>query len=136
MAGPRQSERSTGPSRRAVDAHVGHRVRQRRRELAVSRRQLADALGVSQEQVRRYEAGLATIVASRLYAIGQLLDVPAGHFFEGLAAKPAAPGAAREARGAPNDPELRRFVAAFWSIGDGGARRALLGLIEAIAETS
>jgi transcriptional regulator with XRE-family HTH domain len=115
-----------------VDAHVGRLVSDRRRALAMSRSQLAQALGISQEQVRRYEAGQATIVASRLYAIGQILGVPVNHFFEGIASASPRP---RPAAGGPRDPELRRVVEAFWAIGDNDSRRALLTLIEAIAES-
>jgi len=134
MAGPPRSNRSTITPQRFVDTHVGRRVSDRRRELLLSRGQLAEALGISPEQVRRYESGRATIVASRLYAIAQLLGVPASHFFEGIAAP--APAARPIATVGPSDPELRRIIEAFWAIGDRDARGALITLIEAIAEST
>jgi transcriptional regulator with XRE-family HTH domain len=69
---------------RLIDAHVGRRVRERRTDLAISRSELARLLGISAEQLRRCEAGLASLVASRLHEIGAALAVPASYFFEGL----------------------------------------------------
>ena len=84
MADGQRKGRSLSSLARNVDAHVGRRIRERRSELAVSRSQLAQLLKISQEQVRRYEAGAAAIVASRLHEIGHALGVPASHFFEGF----------------------------------------------------
>ena len=134
MAGSKRPRSAPSASGRPVDIHVGRRVGERRRALAMSRAEFAEALGMSQEQVRRYESGLATIVASRLYTIGQLLGVPASHFFDGLAGPSAADPVAPTPI-PPPAPELRRLLEAFWTIGDDRARRALLRLIETIADS-
>lgn len=67
-----------------IDVHVGRRVRLRRRELGVSQQRLAEGLGLTFQQVQKYERGANRISASKLYEIGRLLSVPIGWFFEGL----------------------------------------------------
>ena len=67
-----------------VDVHVGLRIRSRRKELGISQTALADAVGVSFQQIQKNERGFNRVSASRLWAIGKALDVPPAYFFEGL----------------------------------------------------
>src|ERR1700744_379526 len=67
-----------------VDIHVGLQVRLRRKELKISQEKLAEALGLTFQQVQKYERGANRISASKLYEISQALNVPIGWFFEGL----------------------------------------------------
>ena len=67
-----------------VDVHVGSRVRQRRWILGITQQALAEELGVTFQQVQKYEMGVNRISASRLWAIARLLGVPVEFFFEGL----------------------------------------------------
>lgn len=67
-----------------IDMHVGKLIRARRRAIGVSQHQLAEAVGVSFQQVQKYELGSNRVSASKLFAIGQALGVPAGSFFDGL----------------------------------------------------
>jgi transcriptional regulator with XRE-family HTH domain len=66
-----------------TDQHVGSRVRMRRKMLAMSQEQLAEALGISYQQVQKCEKGANRIGASRLQQISQVLQVPVAFFFEG-----------------------------------------------------
>jgi transcriptional regulator with XRE-family HTH domain len=66
----------------ATNSHLGSRMRLRRTALGMSRRKLAEALGLSHEQVRKYETGANIVRASRLYAIAIALDVSVSFFFE------------------------------------------------------
>src|SRR5215469_15531272 len=66
-----------------TDQHVGSRVRMRRKMLAMSQEQLAEALGISYQQVQKCEKGANRIGASRLQQISQILQVPIAFFFEG-----------------------------------------------------
>ena len=78
------------PSRKApngIDAHVGGRIRLRRMTLNMAQEKLGDTLGVSFQQIQKYEKGTNRVGASRLQAIAQALDVPVSYFFDG------APGA-------------------------------------------
>src|SRR5262252_6197984 len=65
------------------DKHVGARVRMRRKMLAMSQEQLADALGITYQQVQKNETGINRIAAGRLQQISHILQVPVAFFFEG-----------------------------------------------------
>ncbi len=69
---------------RPVDVHVGSRIRLRRIELGLSQTELADKVGVSFQQLQKYENGKNRVSASRLYAISQKLKSPIAWFFEGV----------------------------------------------------
>ncbi len=75
------------PSARApalVDTHVGSRIRLRRRVLGLSQQQLAEAIGLTFQQVQKYELGKNRVSASKLYDIAGMLAAPVAYFFEGL----------------------------------------------------
>ncbi len=67
-----------------VDTHVGSRIRLRRQVLKMSQEKLGDALGVTFQQVQKYERGANRVGASRLWRMAQVMDVPVGFFYEGL----------------------------------------------------
>lgn len=67
----------------SIDVLVGKRVRERRQALGVSQESLAEALGVSFQQVQKYENGKNRVSASRLYEIAAALDTSISYFFEG-----------------------------------------------------
>jgi transcriptional regulator with XRE-family HTH domain len=91
-----------------TDRHVGSRVRMRRLMLHLSQERLADALGVTFQQVQKYEKGRNRISASRLQQMSDILQVPVPFFFEG------APGSdARSGAGVPDD------ITAFLATTDG-----------------
>ena len=75
-----QTQRAT-----EADRHVGQRIRERRVMLGLSQQQLAQLIGVTYQQAHKYERGLNRISAGRLFEIAQVLGVPIGWFFEGLA---------------------------------------------------
>src|SRR5436309_5988455 len=117
------------PARRADsrDAEVGRRVRSRRLECRLSQTDLADRIGVTFQQVQKYEKGVNRIGAGRLQRISEALDVPITFFFD---ATPHAP-----ARGAESSPETVfgfmqtsgavRIVKAFHKIKSPKARQLL-----------
>ena len=72
-----------------IDKHVGSRVRMRRMMLSMSQEKLGDALGLTFQQVQKYEKGTNRIGASRLQQIAHILQVPVSFFFEGA---PHSPG--------------------------------------------
>src|SRR3954464_12148118 len=74
-----------------IDKHVGSRVRMRRMMLGMSQEKLGDALGLTFQQVQKYEKGTNRIGASRLQQISQTLQVPVSFFFEGAPAGPSGP---------------------------------------------
>ena len=71
-------------SRTTIDAHIGGRIRDRRLLMGLSGRQLAEMIGVTTQQVHKYETGTDRISAGLIYVVAQALNTPISHFFEGL----------------------------------------------------
>ncbi|WP_119165986.1 helix-turn-helix domain-containing protein [Algihabitans albus] len=69
---------------RNIDQHVGRRIRQARALRGLSMEKLAQALGISYQQLQKYEVGSNRVSCGRLWLIGQTLDLPIGFFFDGL----------------------------------------------------
>lgn len=67
-----------------VDLYVGGRIRMRRRSMGVSQERLADDLGLTFQQVQKYERGANRVSASKLYEIARSLKTPVSFFFDGL----------------------------------------------------
>ena len=67
-----------------VDGHVGRRVRERRLALGMSQEKLGNALGISFQQIQKYEVGTNRIAAGRLWDIARALEVDVDYFFEGI----------------------------------------------------
>ncbi len=136
---------SSGKTRRdPIDSHVGSRVRLRRTLLGMSQEKLGQAVGITFQQIQKYERGLNRIGSSRLYQFAQVLDVPVSFFFENLPSDGAPlPGSASlaEPGGAPPPLEDDNFsrretlelVRAFYRIGDRNTRRRIYELIKAVA---
>lgn len=128
-----------------IDRHVGSRVRMRRVMLGMSQEKLGEALGLTFQQVQKYEKGTNRIGASRLQQISRTLDVPPAFFFEG--APLAAPTASEEPRpyGVAEDSApsyLADFLStaeglhlnmAFARIQDPKVRKKIIDLVSALA---
>ena len=118
-------ERGTGKPH-PVDVHVGARVRLRRKLLGMTQTGLGDALGLTFQQVQKYERGINRIGAGRLYDLSRVLDVSIEYFFEDMptaaAARPPAKGhgKAKEPPAYELDPMAKRetleFVRAYYKI--------------------
>jgi transcriptional regulator with XRE-family HTH domain len=67
-----------------VDVHVGRRVRLRRKEMGITQQCLAVSIGLTFQQIQKYERGANRISASKLYEIAHVVSVPMGYFFLGL----------------------------------------------------
>ncbi len=121
-----------------VDIHVGARVRLRRTLLGMSQERLGEALGLTFQQVQKYERGANRIGASRLYDLARALQVPVGFFFDDLP-DGVADGDPPAAGTQDDDPMQRRetieLIRAFYRIQDPTARRRLFELTRSIADT-
>jgi transcriptional regulator with XRE-family HTH domain len=123
-----------------IDKHVGSRVRMRRMMVGMSQEKLGDALGLTFQQVQKYEKGTNRIGASRLQQISHILQVPVAFFFEGA---PNVPGGTEEnLNGAPSPAYVSDFLAtsdglaltkSFMRIKDQKLRRRIVDLVEQIA---
>ena len=79
---PPRKLRDEAPKRpKQVDAHVGSKIRNRREELGLSQMSLGEQVGVSFQQLQKYEAGINRVGASRLAALAKALQVPISYFF-------------------------------------------------------
>lgn len=118
-----------------IDAHVGARMRYRRMLLGMSQEALGEKLGVTFQQVQKYEKGLNRIGASRLYQIATILDVPISFFFADLPESTG--GTDGEADIAPLDfvvtHEGLQLNLAFSRIRDGDTRRRIVDLVRTLA---
>lgn len=123
-----------------IDIHVGSRVRLRRTMLGMSQEKLGDSLGITFQQVQKYEKGTNRVGASRLQNIAGILDVPVAFFFEG------APGegqgsAAGMAESSTNyvvnflsSSEGLQLNRAFVKISDVKVRRRIIDLVKSLAD--
>jgi len=121
---------------KAIDSRLGQRVRARRLEIGMSQERLADLLGVTFQQVQKYERGVNRIAASRLFAIADALDMPVARFFEGLAGGRVS-GVAEERRkdhieDALATPEGAQLMSLFASIKSVKVRRRVIELVRAL----
>ncbi len=91
-----KSRRGRGRGISPIDVHVGARLRQRRTLLGMTQTNLSDAIGVSFQQMQKYEKGTNRISASRLFDLSRILDVPIQFFFDDM---PAAVAASSPAQG-------------------------------------
>lgn len=122
-----------------VDVHVGSRVRLRRTMLSMSQEKLGEHLGITFQQIQKYEKGMNRIGASRLQKISEVLCVPVSFFFEGL---PDEGGTTTgfEEQGAEyvvdpmNSPESVQLNRAFSRISNPKLRKRIVELVRAMAD--
>jgi transcriptional regulator with XRE-family HTH domain len=119
-----------------IDIQVGNRVRIRRMLIGMSQERLGDLLGLTFQQVQKYEKGVNRIGAGRLYEVSRILNVPIDFFYQGVASEPGAP--APEAA-----PPVLEFVSsgeglqlslAFMKIKDIKVRKRVLDLVKSLSE--
>jgi transcriptional regulator with XRE-family HTH domain len=130
-----------------IDVHVGRRLRLRRTLLGMSQERLGELLGLTFQQVQKYERGANRIGSSRLFELGQILDVPVSFFFDDLPAAVggapggyAMPGLAEDSSafdheddGLPLDKrETLELVRAYYRIADPAVRKRLFELAKAL----
>ena len=127
----------------AVDVHVGSRVRQRRTMLGMSQEKLGEALGLTFQQVQKYERGANRIGASRLHHISEVLDVPISYFFEELSpsfTKKRGKKGLEEAQAEyEHDPMAKRetleLVRSYYKIKDPKVRRRIFELTKQLGKS-
>ena len=147
MAGAEQvvgSDRESRPS--PIDVHVGSRIRLRRTLLGMSQERLGEALGLTFQQVQKYERGVNRVGASRLFDLSRVLDVPISFFFDdmpdtltssfGSPAARRATGFAEPSDSFADDTLSRRetleLVRAYYRIGDPSVRKKMFELIKSM----
>ncbi len=112
-----------------IDQHIGQRVRERRIVLGLSQTNLADGLGITFQQLQKYEKGHNRIAAGRLYGCAELLGVSPEYFFEGLEGSD---------QGTPDETrsdEAVKLARAYYRISDPAQRKHVWRLAQAIARS-
>lgn len=137
ITGRRQRAEKPNP----VDVHVGSRVRLRRTLLGMSQEKLGDAIGLTFQQVQKYERGANRVGASRLYDLSRVLDVPVSYFFEELGdAGPSGSTTEQNTESYQSNPMMKRetleLVRAYLRISDPQIKRRLFELAKALASFS
>src|SRR5271154_6552984 len=122
-----------------IDMQVGNRVRIRRMLIGMSQERLGDLLGLTFQQVQKYEKGVNRIGAGRLYEVSRILNVPIDFFYEGLGGT-TQPGAGETEATAPpvmefvSSGEGLQLSLAFMKIKDTKVRKRVLDLVKSLAE--
>lgn len=136
-----RAEREHRPS--PIDVHVGSRVRLRRTLLGMSQEKLGEALGLTFQQVQKYERGVNRIGASRLFDLSRVLDVPIGFFFDDMPPEMGGSqsgrrfGGFQETQDGFEDDTLHRretleLVRAYYRITDPSVRKRVFDLIKSL----
>jgi transcriptional regulator with XRE-family HTH domain len=134
-----------------VDVHVGTRLRQRRTLLAMSQTKLGDAVGLTFQQIQKYERGSNRIGSSRLFEFAKVLDVPVSYFFDEMPAN-ALSGRPMSGRGRKGfgeagtpfeqekDPLIKRetleLVRAYYKIREAQVRKRIFEMVKAVGSAS
>lgn len=121
---------------KSVDIVVGKRVRLRRVAIKMSQEELAKALGITFQQVQKYENGTNRISCSRLYDIARALKTPIGYFFADLSNKPAGPDHIFDQIPTARIKDSAQLIKAFLKISDKSVRRKAIELLESLARSS
>ena len=130
-----------------VDIHVGGRIRLRRTLLGMSQERLGDALGLTFQQVQKYERGVNRVGASRLFDLSRILDVPISFFYDNMPDSVAGPGHPSRAAngfaeqqdgfGSADDSLSKRetleLVRAYYRITDLNVRKRMFDLMKSMA---
>ena len=143
MAKPQKAEMAaaqrSGPH--PIDVHVGSRVKLRRMILGMSQESLGKSLGLTFQQIQKYEKGVNRIGASRMFELSKLLQVPVQFFYDEFASETkAAPGFAEPDMGEPlmnllSTNEGVQLCRYFAEIRDPEVKKRVLELVRSIAET-
>ena len=124
MARPKKRGLSTA----AIDDHVGAHIRERRITLGLTQPQLAEQVGVTYQQMHKYERGINRVSAGRLFEIARVLSVPVSHFYEGIGEEGVRPLPLRERM-------VLEITRNFADITDERHQQALVALTRALAST-
>jgi len=117
-----------------IDIHVGGRIRTRRLLRGMTQDTLASRLGVSFQQLQKYETGFNRVSASRLSEIANNLGVPIAYFF-GELNKDALTPTERESRTRMAHPETLELIRLYYAITDADVRRQFLAMVKAVAKS-
>ncbi len=126
-----------------IDVHVGARLRVRRKLLGMTQTSLGEAIGLTFQQLQKYEIGTNRVSASRLFDLSRVLDVPIAHFFDDMPTAVAASSPANKKRGGAKKPpsyeldpmakrETLELVRAYYKISNPQVRKRLFEMTKTL----
>jgi transcriptional regulator with XRE-family HTH domain len=119
-----------------IDVQVGSRVRLRRNMLGLSQEKLGESIGLTFQQVQKYEGGANRVSASRLSQIADVLGVPISYFFSDIDLAGGDPnGSELEARERMQRPDVIDLIRSYYAIGDARIRHQFLDMVKAVAQS-
>jgi transcriptional regulator with XRE-family HTH domain len=124
-----------------IDIHVGARMRQRRMLLGMSQTNLGEAVGLTFQQIQKYERGTNRMGSSRLYEFANALDIPVAYFFEDIPQKvppssvPQGGILLESTKAHLQSRETIKLVSAYYQIRHTGVRKRIFEVVKAVAET-
>lgn len=125
-----------------VDEHIARRIQLRRNMLGMSQKDLANACGITFQQIQKYESAWNRVAASRLFEIGAAMDTPVSFFFMGLPGN--LPDETKSTRSQPlhvsaqqqNDPmgrvETLELIRLFWKLSDDNKRELVINMLKTL----
>jgi transcriptional regulator with XRE-family HTH domain len=118
-----------------VDVHVGSRIRIRRLLIGMNQETLAKALGLTFQQVQKYEGGANRVSASRLSQIAEVLGVPISYFFSDIDIAGGLDSSELETRERMQRPDVIELIRSYYAIGDARIRQQFLDMVKAVAQS-
>ena len=124
----------------SVDIHVGKRVRQRRKMMGITQEKLGETLGLTFQQVQKYERGTNRISASKLFEMAVFLKVPVSYFYEDMIAHPSQPrvmesGDSTFEHEHLTSRESRELLLAYYRLPSDKVRRRVMELVRSLVES-
>lgn len=139
---PAKSEPKKKGRAGSLDEHIGTRLRQRRALLGMTQEKLAEAVGITFQQVQKYENGANRISAGRLFEFSTILDIPVDYFYDGAKGGKKAAGLAENGQAAFEGPEdiMQRketleLIRVYYSIQSPKLRKDLFNLVKSMADS-
>lgn len=132
VSGAAEAARGDGPH--PVDRHVGLRIRMRRKEMGVSQERLAEALGITFQQVQKYERGANRVSASKLWEIAMALKSPVAYFYDGLSDRDSMSAQRDVAQEFMLSTDGIELMASFPRITEPAIRRKIVELVRVVAD--
>jgi transcriptional regulator with XRE-family HTH domain len=127
-----------------IDVHVGRRLRQRRSLLGLSQTALANTVGLTFQQVQKYERGSNRMGSSRLFEFAKVLDVPVSHFFDEMSGEAARTTMLKHRASGPSkvkvvtDPLIKRetleLVRAYYKIRASSVRKHIFAMVKSVSD--
>ena len=123
-----------------IDVHVGKRLRQKRTLMGLSQAAIANAIGVTFQQVQKYERGINRMSASRMYDFARAMGVPVAYFFDDYSNDTRMPGMAENAAPAfehenTSTRETMEIMRAYYRIKSPAQRKRVLDLMRSMADS-